>query len=210
MPTIAQAPYIWLLLSCFSITQIHAQSIVEISGSPVIDGCDTLQYDLIVRSPQADQALSIRFSESVTYIANSLAEEVTELSDGVYIELSAYEGCDLIRGTITIVPHSLDFLSPFEAIAYLDDDVEETSQVISFVRRSFVNLDFSPYTYDVLTNQVSKVITITNVTDQPINQLSIAVSIDADFANVEGITGASVYGDSLVSISQEDFNNYPV
>ena len=192
---------------CYSFSQITAQSIVQITGPSIINGCDTIQYDLVVRAPQANEFLSIRFSESVTHIDNSLSEEVTELTDGVEIELSDYEGCDLISGSISIVPDALDFQSPFEAIASIDPAVDVTSEVSSFVRRSFVNINFSPYTFDVTTNEVSKVLTITNVTDQPLNQLDLAVSIDEDFASIVSISGATVLGDSLITLSQEDFGS---
>ena len=94
---------------------------------------------------------------------------------------------------------------PFVAIAYLDDEVDAASETSSFVRRSFVDIDFSPYTFDITTNQVSKIVTITNVSAQTLNELNIEVSIDTDFANIAALTGATAFGDSLITISQEDF-----
>ena len=208
MPTVNQASFIWVLLICFNIVPIYGQSIVEILGPSIIDGCDTIEYDLIVRAPQADQILAVRFSEPVTYIENSLTEQTTVVNggtDGIEIDLSDYEGCNLISGTITIVPDALDFLLPFVAIAYLDDEVDAASETSSFVRRSFVDIDFSPYTFDITTNQVSKIVTITNVSAQTLNELNIEVSIDTDFANIAALTGATAFGDSLITISQEDF-----
>ena len=98
MPTVNQASFIWVLLICFNIVPIYGQSIVEILGPSIIDGCDTIEYDLIVRAPQADQILAVRFSEPVTYIENSLTEQTTVVNggtDGIEIDLSDYEGCNL-------------------------------------------------------------------------------------------------------------------
>ncbi len=158
---------------------------------------------------QGDIILEIQFSESVSYISNTLGLEPIEINPRLMtFTVNDISDCVIINGAINILPECYDIFTTIETTFSLksaSDCISETSVDI-VIKNPFMDIAFSDYVYDPENETLTKNLTLFNAGSIVIQSFYLLPTINQDFARLTSTSLGSIRNDTLF-VDEADLNN---
>jgi len=182
---------------------VLSQYDVNISNDGIVDFCQPIRYTLdlekLFNTTFNDIVLELSFSEDIEYVSNNLDLVLKESSSRtIAFDYPDLRSCTFQRGEIIIQPKCYGAFTTLLTSITLktQSDCLFESEERAVVKSPFIDTQFSDYTYDAVTNQLHKSISLFNAGSIDIEQFYILPTPNQQFATLETTSLGRIFGDT--------------
>ena len=189
---------------CLISSVVLSQYDVNISNDGIVDFCQPIRYTLdlekLFNTTFNDIVLELSFSEDIEYVSNNLDLVLKESSSRtIAFDYPDLRSCTFQRGEIIIQPKCYGAFTTLLTSITLktQSDCLFESEERAVVKSPFIDTQFSDYTYDAVTNQLHKSISLFNAGSIDIEQFYILPTPNQQFATLETTSLGRIFGDTI-------------